>query len=222
MKINLGCGKDIKSGFVNVDFEKRDNALVDHVADLSKKIPFEDSSVEFIYSSHLIEHLDWVDGGNFIKECFRCLKHDGKIRVLLPDYRKIFKAYTERDDDFFKLFYDHLNNVDYPYYKSLVEDPESILTSRKKSPPPLWHTNRNEADRKKVRIRARTYKNNIEIVDWFVHQYGEHVMLYDIDTISDLMLSIGFSNVHICEHDKSIDSNSPLRKLISICIEAEK
>ena len=35
LKLNLGCGKDIKKGFVNIDFKEIDGVDIDIVTDLS-------------------------------------------------------------------------------------------------------------------------------------------------------------------------------------------
>lgn len=57
MKLNLGCGRDIRDGWVNVDAYPHPG--VDHVVDLDDKpaLPFPDDSVDHIEASHLIEHL---------------------------------------------------------------------------------------------------------------------------------------------------------------------
>lgn len=57
MRLNLGCGRDIRDGWVNIDARPGDG--VDEVVDLddNPKLPFPDDSVEHIEGSHIIEHL---------------------------------------------------------------------------------------------------------------------------------------------------------------------
>lgn len=57
MKLNLGCGRDIREGWVNIDSVPLPG--VDHVVDLDDHpvLPFDDDSVERIEGSHVIEHL---------------------------------------------------------------------------------------------------------------------------------------------------------------------
>jgi predicted SAM-dependent methyltransferase len=92
LRLNLGCGRNIKTGWVNVDFAERENKL-DIVCDLSKEFPFDESSCSYIYSEHLIEHLEWLDGHTLIKKCFKSLQVGGVLRIVFPDFEKIFNAY---------------------------------------------------------------------------------------------------------------------------------
>lgn len=57
VRLNLGCGRDIRDGWVNVDVH--DAPGVDVVCDLDDhpKLPYDDDTVDEIYASHLIEHM---------------------------------------------------------------------------------------------------------------------------------------------------------------------
>lgn len=57
MKLNIGCGLDVRDGWVNVDCESGPG--VDLVLDLDDEpaLPFPDDSVTEVYASHVIEHL---------------------------------------------------------------------------------------------------------------------------------------------------------------------
>lgn len=57
MKLNIGCGRNTRDGWVNVDAVALPG--VDHVIDLDGKpvLPFPDNSVEMFEGSHVVEHL---------------------------------------------------------------------------------------------------------------------------------------------------------------------
>lgn len=59
MKLNLGCGRDIRAGWINID--SHDGRGVDLVVDLDRKpwLPWPDDSVDEIHGSHVLEHLHY-------------------------------------------------------------------------------------------------------------------------------------------------------------------
>ena len=94
--LDLGCGqnkvtKEVLNTNMNVnvdvvigvDWAKCDG--VDIVHDLTQfPYPFADNSIDVIYTSHFIEHLDGRTRAKFMEECYRILKTDGKMRHIHP------------------------------------------------------------------------------------------------------------------------------------------
>jgi SAM-dependent methyltransferase len=78
-KLNIGAGHTYISGFVNVDISER----ADVTLDLSKdRLPFEDNSVELVFSLHTLEHIpDYLFA---LGELYRVLRHDGVMLLKLP------------------------------------------------------------------------------------------------------------------------------------------
>lgn len=73
LRLHLGCGRNPKEGFINIDMY--DIPGVDLVHDLSKfPWPFEDNSVDEIFSSHFLEHFSGSDFSLIMQECYRILK----------------------------------------------------------------------------------------------------------------------------------------------------
>jgi len=83
MKIQLGCGRDKRKGYVNVDGSPEVNP--DKVWDLEKTpLPFKDNSVEEILANHVLEHIQ-----NFIPlmhDLWRICKNKTKIKIKTPFY----------------------------------------------------------------------------------------------------------------------------------------
>ena len=61
-----------------------DGLFIHH--DVTKGLPFEDNSVEYIFSSHFIEHLHYPQAVEYLRESFRVLKPGGIIRTICPDF----------------------------------------------------------------------------------------------------------------------------------------
>jgi len=94
IKLNLGCGDMILPGWVNCDLYY---AKADLQCDV-KKLPFEDSSVDEIYSSHVIEHFDFMEGQEVLREWRRVLKPGGIITIECPELLSLCKRFVEADE----------------------------------------------------------------------------------------------------------------------------
>jgi ubiquinone/menaquinone biosynthesis C-methylase UbiE len=81
-KLNLGCGTDIKKGYVNLDKVKLKG--VDVVHDIEKKpLPFKDNEFDEILANNIIEHIDYVPA---MKELHRVLKKGGILKICVPHF----------------------------------------------------------------------------------------------------------------------------------------
>lgn len=76
MKVNLGCGDERLTGFLNVDLLAGPG--VDIVADLNRSPwDFADDSIESICSYHVFEHV--ADKAVTLNECYRILVPGGLL-----------------------------------------------------------------------------------------------------------------------------------------------
>jgi predicted SAM-dependent methyltransferase len=90
MKLNLGCGKDIKDGYINIDAVKtNDKVIVGNIVNLTG---FANDSIDEIVLSHVIEHLNNKDLRPALKEWNRVLKQNGKIIISTPNVIGTVKA----------------------------------------------------------------------------------------------------------------------------------
>jgi predicted SAM-dependent methyltransferase len=68
--------------------------------DCTKGLPFKDGTVEAIYSEHFFEHLDYEsEAKQFLRECLRCLKPQGTLRIVVPDAGAYIRLYAKGDWD---------------------------------------------------------------------------------------------------------------------------
>jgi len=85
LKLDLGCGKNKQPGFTGVDIRKFDG--VDIVCDLgTKRWPWKNDSVDEIYSSHFVEHLNPDERIHFVNELYRIMKKDAKALIITPHW----------------------------------------------------------------------------------------------------------------------------------------
>src|SRR4030042_5350436 len=104
VKVNLGCGADIRKGWINCD--KVDKPGINRVFDLTDMpMPFEDESVDIFLCSHVLEHI--LNYEDVIDDCVRALKPGGVLEIKVP-YGTTYTPYHVR---FFKRY-----TLD-PYYK---------------------------------------------------------------------------------------------------------
>jgi len=113
-KLNLGAGKDIRSGYLNHDIA--DLPGIDSIHDLNKyPWPWEQNSFDQIIAMDILEHL-----GNFVnamEELHRILKPGGKVIIRVP-YWNHSCAYI--DPTHKRGFHEqtfHFFDLDSPYYK---------------------------------------------------------------------------------------------------------
>jgi len=127
LQINIGCGQTPTQGWRNLDnslslrlskvpllpevllklrfieitqyqfirFARENNI---EYGDATKGLPIEDESVDILYSSHMLEHLDRNEADRFLKEAFRIIRPCGIIRIAVPDIRIKVEKYIESND----------------------------------------------------------------------------------------------------------------------------
>jgi predicted SAM-dependent methyltransferase len=101
LKLNLGCGPNPKTGWVNIDLFDSGAELQ---LDLRERWPFATGSVDHAYSEHVFEHFSYPDEvTHFLAEALRVLKPGGVIDIGVPDTEWPLKAYQDPSDEYWKL-----------------------------------------------------------------------------------------------------------------------
>ncbi len=94
MYLNLGCGSRYHPDWINIDIAPQGPGVICN--DLSRGIPFPDTSCEVVYHAAVLEHLRRSDAALFMGECYRVLRPGGIVRVGVPDLEKICRLYLAK------------------------------------------------------------------------------------------------------------------------------
>ena len=210
--LNLGCGAKTSShpSGVNIDWSillrmrsnpimrtlapallngyrlERFNALPSNILvhDLSRGIPFDDSSVDVVYHSHMLEHLDRDVAELFIAESRRVLRVGGVHRVVVPDFERYARAY--------------LTHLD-----ACSEDGEGEIARHDVFLEPLLlQSVRREASGTSRQRTLRRFVENLLLGD--ARRRGEtHQWMYDRFNLQALLERHGFCNVRVRSYDTS-------------------
>lgn len=85
MKLNVGCGRDYRPGWENIDISREVKA--EHYLDIRKDaLPFKDGSATLIYISGVLEQVGPNDDLLFtMRELYRVLAPGGIMQVVVPN-----------------------------------------------------------------------------------------------------------------------------------------
>lgn len=102
IKLNVGASPIWeKDGWHTLDHKLRESSY-DSIQGDAASIPLQDHKCETIFCSHMLEHVPHTKLESIFLEFNRVLITDGILRILLPDLKKIARAYVEQDDNFFR------------------------------------------------------------------------------------------------------------------------
>ena len=82
-KLHLGCGNNVLSGWLNTDLNS--SATIAYL-DVTRRFPFSCGTFDYVFSEHLIEHVEYEQGLTMLRESHRVLRPGGKIRIVTPDF----------------------------------------------------------------------------------------------------------------------------------------
>ena len=118
-KYHIGCGSILAEGFLNIDDSPLGNeyAFKEHEIyeakevpgafvlkyDLFRGIPAHQNSLDRIYHSHCLEHLNRDQGIKFLKDCFYSLEKNGVMRFAIPHFQLWCTNYINNNKEFFFL-----------------------------------------------------------------------------------------------------------------------
>jgi len=88
-KLHIGCGPNLLDGWLNTDISGRLAIRMN----ATRRFPFEDNTFDYVFSEHMIEHIEYPEALFMLEECHRVLKPGGRIRVATPDLETLLRLY---------------------------------------------------------------------------------------------------------------------------------
>lgn len=205
--LNLGCGTRMHRSWNNLDFslsillsrhpaisnilrklgvlsQERYEKLLRVAPDaiywnLAKGIPFADDTLDIVYHSHVLEHFDRELAPEILKECFRVLKRNGIIRVVVPNLQILINKYnasvTLLQQNKSEAALEHHYQAIYDLFEQMVR--------------------REMAGTQQQRKVVRRLEN---LVRGDASQTGEiHRWMYDSYSLEKLLAQVGFKDIRV-------------------------
>jgi predicted SAM-dependent methyltransferase len=188
LRLNLGSGFRPRTGWVNVDLSDR----ADLSLDLRERLPFDDGTVDAVYTEHFFEHLSfpnlddstaWAvetlarpsDALSFLREVWRVLAPGGVFDIVVPDVECVLVEYVRRHD-------------------------------RALATPSWWG--------------PAWCDTMMHRVNYVFRQGREHQYAYDAETLGRVLASVGFADVRRRPFDPGRDADN--HAIGSLCMLATK
>ena len=97
VNLHFGCGNRVLPEWVNLDAYATKGISLE--VDLQRPLPLADGGVRWIFTEHVLEHIDRRRIRSVFTEFHRILEPGGVARILVPDLAFYCRAYMAGDED---------------------------------------------------------------------------------------------------------------------------
>jgi predicted SAM-dependent methyltransferase len=193
-RVNVGCGYRPTPGWVNIELKSTADF---YFWDCRRGLPFSDNRVTAIYSEHVFEHFDpETDATLFLRECLRCLRPGGVLRIVVPDAGAYLRAYGQS--------WERLAAI-----SQLEQTQEG------------WREKRYN-----YKGIINVYRTQMQLINEVFRQGNQHKYAYDEETLVLVLRDAGFSRVIRQSFGISLDQDmapdNETRRAESLYVEAVK
>lgn len=95
--LNVGCGSVFHPDWENIDVVPFNESV--RQVDATKGLPYPSGAFDFVYASHVLEHIAPHQVGDFLGEIRRVLAENAIVRLVVPDLEQIAKTYLQALQD---------------------------------------------------------------------------------------------------------------------------
>lgn len=184
-------------------------------------LPFDNGTIGAIYSAHIFEHLTPSKANYGLEEVYRVLSNNGKLRIEVPDVKKLYNAYMNGDIEYVNHFT--------KFHGTLVEK-HNFPEKYKELHLGLMGTISNYfidnlAYQIPVYATEKEFKEKIDklsfddFCDWCVslqtpEQYASpgHKTFFFPEKLKNILEKIGFKNVNLVDFNKTSYAEFQLNK----------
>lgn len=216
----MGGGDFYREGWINLDFANEhynwnSRGFIEYDISKKERLPFDDESVDIIYISHVIEHLENHHVIFLVSEIFRCLRKSGVFRVAVPNADLFYFSVVRGDpspilfrNKFFKshgvAFESGVTGLEpIPYLIREIATPRSFVWSL-----PGQHRRYSNNTENTYFIDTEKAKEKLEILsksefyDYLCNDLsfrpqhaGDHINWWNYDKIAQFLTRGGFENI---------------------------
>ncbi len=246
--VNLGCGNRYHKDWINLDFKSNSEYVIKY--DLHTSLPFDTGSVDVVYTSHVLEHFSKCFAPKFLQECYRILKPQGIIRVIVPDLEQLMRNYIkfldgakngDKDSQekyewtmielFDQMVRNHSGGEMLNYWKQNPMPQEAFVIERTGSE--VKNAIKRIRENTNIKPQKECIQSSAENIGKFRLSGEIHQWMYDEYSLGKILKDLGFKDIMKCTADKSnilefnkylldIEHNGDIRKPDSLFMEAVK
>lgn len=92
-KLQVGCWPYLREGWMNTELYGSKELIP---IDLLKPLPIPNSTIDYIFSEHVHEHFSFDQGQQMLREYFRVLRKNGKVRIATPNLKFLIDLYNDK------------------------------------------------------------------------------------------------------------------------------
>lgn len=202
LNLNVGAGSYHINGFLSLDIEtehykKRQKKPFKKYDIRSDMMPFEDNTVDNIYVSHVLEHIEKEYIRIFFREACRVLKKGGVLRICVPDGKFLYQVSKINRSNYWKWRHINQNDKD-SLFQAFIKEVISSLENLSLNNPKLFNQLKNMQYEE-----LRDFLTNLDI-KFDYKKPGNHIHFFDESVLKDYGAEVGLVNFIVSKKNGSV------------------